>query len=179
MARVKRGVTAHAKHKKVLKAARGYYGARSRLISGQTGRRKVAAIRLHRPQTEEAQFPRALDPAYQRRCPRTRADYGRFINGLNNLGIEVDRKMLSDIAIKDPEASRRWSIRRRRLLPRRLPRKTRLPRRRRRLEDTCPGTPSPSCQARLRNGGGGHAGAASGMVRPSMLGSWLAAAKRG
>ena len=75
MARVKRGVTAHAKHKKVLKAA-------LRLLrrpqppdqNGEASRRKGAAVRLYRPQAEEARFARALDPAYQRRHPRTRAD---------------------------------------------------------------------------------------------------------
>ena len=105
MARVKRGVTAHAKHKKVLKAAKGYYGARSRLI-------KTAKQAVEKAQ-QYAYIGRKLKKRnfralwIQRINAATREHgltYGRFINGLTNLGIVVDRKMLSDIAIKDPDA---------------------------------------------------------------------------
>ena len=74
MARVKRGVTSHAKHKKVLKQAKGYYGRRKNTIRiAKAGGREGQPIRLSRPQGPQAQFPRAVDPAHQRRGARPRA----------------------------------------------------------------------------------------------------------
>ena len=105
MARVKRGVTAHAKHKKVLKAAKGYYGARSRLIKTAKQAVEKAQQYAYRDRKRRKRNFRAL--WIQRINAATREHgltYGRFINGLSNLGIEIDRKMLSDIAIKDPAA---------------------------------------------------------------------------
>ncbi len=105
MARVKRGVTAHAKHKKVLKAAKGYYGARSRLIKTAKQAVEKAQQYAYRDRKRRKRNFRAL--WIQRINAATREHgmtYGRFINGLSNLGIEVDRKMLSDIAINDPAA---------------------------------------------------------------------------
>ncbi len=67
MARVKRGVTAHAKHKKVLKAAKGYYGRRKNTIRvAKQAVEKAQPIRLPRPQAAQAHVPRAVDPAPQR-----------------------------------------------------------------------------------------------------------------
>jgi large subunit ribosomal protein L20 len=103
MARVKRGVTAHAKHKKVLKAAKGYYGARSRLIKTAKQAVEKAQQYAYRDRKRRKRNFRAL--WIQRINAATREHgmtYGRFINGLSNLGIEIDRKVLSDIAIKDP-----------------------------------------------------------------------------
>ena len=75
MARVKRGVTVHAKHKKVLKAAKGFYGRRKNTIrTAKAGGRQGDAVRLPRPQEQEAHVPRALDPAPQRRGARARPD---------------------------------------------------------------------------------------------------------
>lgn len=105
MARVKRGVTAHAKHKKVLKAAKGYYGARSRLIKTAKQAVEKAQQYAYRDRKRRKRNFRAL--WIQRINAATREHgmtYGRFINGLTNLGIEIDRKVLSDIAIKDPAA---------------------------------------------------------------------------
>ena len=105
MARVKRGVTAHAKHKKVLKAAKGYYGARSRLIKTAKQAVEKAQQYAYRDRKRRKRNFRAL--WIQRINAATREHgmtYGRFINGLSNLGIEIDRKVLSDIAIKDPAA---------------------------------------------------------------------------
>ena len=74
MARVKRGVTAHAKHKKVLKAAKGYYGRRKNTIRvAKQAVEKALQYQLPRPQAQEAQLPRPLDPAHQRRRARARA----------------------------------------------------------------------------------------------------------
>jgi large subunit ribosomal protein L20 len=105
MARVKRGVTAHAKHKKVLKAAKGYYG------------RRKNTIRVAKQAVEKAQQYQFRDRKRRKRSFRALwiqrinaavrehgMTYGVFIHGLTKLGVEVDRKMLSDIAIKDPAA---------------------------------------------------------------------------
>ena len=74
MARVKRGVTSHAKHKKVLKAAKGYYGRRKNTIRiAKQAVEKAQPIRLPRPQAAQAHLPRALDPAPQRRGASLRA----------------------------------------------------------------------------------------------------------
>ncbi len=103
MARVKRGVTAHAKHKKVLEQAKGFYGRRKNTI-----------------RTAKAAVDRAGQYAYRDRKVRKRnfrslwiqrinaaarlegMTYARFIHGLDLAGIEIDRKVLSDIAGNDP-----------------------------------------------------------------------------
>ncbi|CAN7168972.1 50S ribosomal protein L20 [Rhizobium sp. LjRoot30] len=105
MARVKRGVTAHAKHKKVLKAAKGFYGRRKNTIraaKAAVDRSKQFATRDRR--AKKRNF-RAL---WIQRINAAVRDfgltYGRFIDGLNKAGIEVDRKVLSDMAIHEPAA---------------------------------------------------------------------------
>ena len=105
MARVKRGVTAHAKHKKVLKKAEGFYGRRKNTI-----------------RTAKAAVDKSMQYAYRDRKVRKRnfrslwiqrinaavrehgLTYGRFIDGLNKAGIEMDRKVMSDMAIHEPQA---------------------------------------------------------------------------
>ncbi|MGY6644054.1 MAG: 50S ribosomal protein L20 [Salinarimonas sp.] len=105
MARVKRGVTAHAKHKKVLKLAKGFYGRRKNTI-----------------RTAKAAVDRSMQYAYRDRKAKKRTfralwiqrlnaavrehglTYSRFIDGLNKAGITVDRKVLSDLAIHEPAA---------------------------------------------------------------------------
>jgi large subunit ribosomal protein L20 len=105
MARVKRGVTSHAKHKKVLKQAEGFYGRRKNTI-----------------RTAKAAVDKSMQYAYRDRKARKRnfrslwiqrinaavrehgLTYGRFIDGLTKAGIELDRKVLSDMAIHQPEA---------------------------------------------------------------------------
>ena len=74
MARVKRGVTAHAKHKKVLKAAKGFYGRRKNTIrTAKAGGRQGRPVRLPRPQEPQAQLPRAVDPAASTRRSASKA----------------------------------------------------------------------------------------------------------
>ena len=106
MARVKRGVTSRAKHNKVFKAGQGLLRPPQEHDPGRKGcRRSFEAVCLPRPQGQQAQLPRSVDPAYQRCRPRAFGlTYGRFIDGLNKAGIEVDRKVLSDMAIHEPEA---------------------------------------------------------------------------
>ena len=105
MARVKRGVTAHAKHKKVLKAAKGYYGRRKSTIRVAKQAVEKAQQYAFRDRKRKKRTFRAL--WIQRINAATREHgltYGRFIDGLNKLGIEIDRKVLADIAVKDAAA---------------------------------------------------------------------------
>src|ERR1700752_349362 len=105
MARVKRGVTGHAKHKKVLKAAKGYYGRRKNTIrvaqqvdekdnqypfrDRKRGKRPFRALWIQR--LNAAVRPFGLN-------------YSRFIAGLSQAGIVIDRKVLSALAIREPAA---------------------------------------------------------------------------
>ena len=104
MARVKRGVTAHAKHKKVLKLAKGYYGRRKNTIRVAKQAVEKAMQYAYRDRKRRKRSFRALWIQRINAAVREHGmSYGRFINGLTNLGVDVDRKVLSDIAIKDPE----------------------------------------------------------------------------
>ena len=102
MARVKRGVTAHAKHKKVIKAAKGFYGRRKNTIRIAKQAVEKAQQYAYRDRKARKRSFRAL--WIQRINAATRElgmTYGRFIEGLTKAGIEVDRKVLADIAVKD------------------------------------------------------------------------------
>jgi large subunit ribosomal protein L20 len=105
MPRVKRGVQAHAKHKKVLKAAKGYYGARSSVYRVAKQAVIKAGQYAYRDRRVKKREFRALwiqrINAAARMCDMS---YSRFINGLTKAGIEVDRKMLADIAVNDMPA---------------------------------------------------------------------------
>ncbi|QDG75133.1 50S ribosomal protein L20 [Labrenzia sp. PHM005] len=105
MSRVKRGVTAHARHKKVLKAAKGYYGRRKNTIRVAKQAVEKAGQYAYRDRKAKKRNFRSL--WIQRINAATRQHgmtYGSFINGLNKAGVEVDRKVLSDLAISQPEA---------------------------------------------------------------------------
>jgi large subunit ribosomal protein L20 len=105
MARVKRGVAAHAKHKKTLKAAKGYYGRRKNTIRVAKQAVEKALQYAYRDRKNHKRSFRAL--WIQRINAAARENgitYGRFINGLARAGIEVDRKVLADLAVKDAAA---------------------------------------------------------------------------
>jgi large subunit ribosomal protein L20 len=105
MARVKRGVTAHAKHKKTLKAARGFYGRRKNTIRAAKAAVDRAGQYAYRDRKQKKRSFRAL--WIQRINAATREQgmtYGRFINGLGKAGVAVDRKVLADIAVREPQA---------------------------------------------------------------------------
>jgi large subunit ribosomal protein L20 len=105
MARVKRGVTSHAKHKKTLKAAKGFYGRRKNTIRVAKAAVDKANQYAYRDRKNKKRTFRAL--WIQRINAAVRENgltYGRFINGLGKAGIEVDRKVLSDIAVREPAA---------------------------------------------------------------------------
>src|ERR1700682_3987240 len=105
MARVKRGVTAHAKHKKVLKAAKGYYGRRKNTIRIAKQAVERANQYAYRDRKRKKRTFRAL--WIQRLNAAVRPfglTYSRFIDGLARAGVAVERKVLSDIAIHEPAA---------------------------------------------------------------------------
>lgn len=105
MARVKRGVTSHAKHKKVLKAAKGFRGRRKNTIRVAKQAVEKSMQYAYRDRKVRKRNFRAL--WIQRINAATREhglSYGRFIDGLNKAGIEIDRKVLSDMAIHEPAA---------------------------------------------------------------------------
>ncbi len=105
MARVKRGVTSHAKHKKVLDQAKGYYGRRKNTIRIAKQAVEKANQYAYRDRKNRKRNFRAL--WIQRINAAARGlglTYGRMIDGLNRAGIEVDRKVLSDLAIHEPAA---------------------------------------------------------------------------
>jgi large subunit ribosomal protein L20 len=105
MARVKRGVTSHAKHKKVFKAAKGFYGRRKNTI--RTAKAAVDRAMQYATRDRKAKKRTIRALWIQRLNAAVREQgmvYSRFIDGLNKAGVEVDRKVLSDIAITQPEA---------------------------------------------------------------------------
>ena len=105
MARVKRGVTAHAKHKKVLKAAKGFYGRRKSTIRVAKQAVEKAMQYQFRDRKRKKRTFRALWIQRINAAVREHGlTYGRFIDGLNKAGIEIDRKVLADIAVHDPAA---------------------------------------------------------------------------
>lgn len=102
MARVKRGVVAHAKHKKVLDKAKGYYGARRKVYRVAKQAVIKAGQYAYRDRRQRKRQFRALWIARINAAARENGlSYSRMINGLNKAGIEVDRKVLADIAVFD------------------------------------------------------------------------------
>ena len=105
MSRVKRGVTAHAKHKKVLKKARGFYGRRKNTIrTAKSAVDKSMQYAYRDRKTRKRDFRSLWIQRINAAVREHGLTYGRFIDGLNKAGIEVDRKVLSDMAIHEAEA---------------------------------------------------------------------------
>lgn len=105
MPRVKRGVQAHARHKKVLKAAKGYYGARRKVFRVAKQAVIKAGQYAYRDRRQKKRQFRALWIARINAGARTNGlSYSRMINGLRKAGVEIDRKMLADLAIFDKPA---------------------------------------------------------------------------
>ena len=104
MSRVKRGVTSHARHKKVLKQVKGQYGRRKNTIRvAKQALEKAMQYAYRDRRTKKREF-RSL--WIQRINAGVRAEgitYSKFINGLNKSGIKLDRKVLADIAYNNPE----------------------------------------------------------------------------
>ena len=105
MARVKRGVTAKARHKKVLAKAKGYYGARGKLF--KTAKQAVikAGQYAYRDRRQRKRQFRALWITRINAAARLHGlSYSRLINGLNKANVDIDRKVLADTAVQDPDA---------------------------------------------------------------------------
>ena len=105
MARVKRGVTTHARHKKIIKMAAGYRGRSGNCYRPAFERVEKALKYAHRDRRNRKRDFRAL--WIQRINAGVRLyglTYSRFIDGLKRAAIEIDRKVLSDLAIREPEA---------------------------------------------------------------------------
>jgi len=105
MSRVKRGVTGHARHKKVLQRAKGFYGRRKNTIRAAKAAVDKANQYAYRDRKNRKRSFRAL--WIQRINAATREHgltYGRFIDGLGKAGVEVDRKVLADLAVREPAA---------------------------------------------------------------------------
>ena len=107
MTRVKSGVVTHARHRKVIKAAKGYYGARSRNFRTA----KQAVDRAMQYATRDRKVRKRVFRALwiQRLNAAVRQidgnlNYSKFIHGLDKAGINLDRKVLADIAVHDPKA---------------------------------------------------------------------------
>lgn len=107
MTRVTRGKTAHAKHKKVLKAAKGFYGRRKNCF--RTAKDAVAKSLQYQYRDRKTRKRNFRSLWIQRINAAVRSNsetltYGTFINGLSKAGITVDRKVLSELAISEPNA---------------------------------------------------------------------------
>ena len=105
MARVKKGVNAHKRHKKVLKMARGYYGSKSTTFRAA----KPATMRALRSayvgrKNKKRDFRKLWIARINAAARMNDMSYSRLIDGLKKSGIDINRKMLSEIAINDPAA---------------------------------------------------------------------------
>jgi large subunit ribosomal protein L20 len=105
MARVKRGVQARARHKKVLKQARGYYGARSKVFRvAKQAVIKAGQYSYRDRRQRKRQFRRLWIVRINAAAREFGMSYSRFMDGLNKADIEIDRKVLADLAVHDREA---------------------------------------------------------------------------
>lgn len=105
MPRVKRGVQARARHKKVLKQAKGYYGARSRVYRvAHQAVIKAGQYAYRDRRQRKRQFRQLWITRINAAARINGLSYSRFINGLKKASIEIDRKVLADIAVHDQNA---------------------------------------------------------------------------
>lgn len=104
MARVKRGTTRRSRHKRILKMAKGYFGRKSKLYrfaNQQVLKSGNYAYRDRRRRKRD--FRRLWITRINAACRQNDMNYSRFMNGLRIAGIELDRKILADIAVNDPQ----------------------------------------------------------------------------
>ncbi|MGR3363477.1 MAG: 50S ribosomal protein L20 [Maritimibacter harenae] len=107
MSRVKGGTTTHARHKKVLDQAKGYYGRRKSNFKTATqavdkANQYATRDRKNRKRNFRSLWIQRINAAV--RAHDEALTYSKFINGLSNAGIEVDRKVLADLAVNEPDA---------------------------------------------------------------------------
>ncbi len=105
MARVKNGAVTKARHKKVLKSAKGYFGSKHRLYKSAKEQLMHSGQYAFRDRKQKKRdFRKLWITRINAACRMNDISYSRFIEGLNKAGVEVNRKMLSEIAINDPKA---------------------------------------------------------------------------
>jgi len=105
MARVKRSVVARNRHKKILKKAKGYYGARRKVYRVAKQAVTKAGQYAYRDRRQRKRQFRALWIARINAAARLHGlSYSRLVNGLNLAGVEIDRKVLADLAVHEPQA---------------------------------------------------------------------------
>ncbi|XNM44607.1 50S ribosomal protein L20 [Escherichia coli] len=104
MARVKRGVIARARHKKILKQAKGYYGARSRVYRVAFSCIKAGEYAYRDRRQRKRQFRQLWIARINAAARQNGISYSKFINGLKKASVEIDRKILADIAVFDKVA---------------------------------------------------------------------------
>lgn len=105
MSRVKRGVAAAKRRKRLLKRAKGYYGARSKLVgTAQEAVDKAGVYAYVGRKQRKRQFRRLWIARINAACRLEGLSYSRFMAGLKGAGIDLDRKVLADLAIADPSA---------------------------------------------------------------------------
>ena len=105
MARVKNGAVTKARHKKVLKQAKGYFGSKHRLYKTAKEQLMHSGQYAFRDRKQKKRdFRKLWITRINAACRENEISYSRFIEGLTKAGVEVNRKMLSEIAINDPKA---------------------------------------------------------------------------
>ena len=105
MPRVKRGILTKKRHKRVLKAAKGYYGARSRLFKSASEAVNRGLNYAYRDRkVKKREFRGMWIVRINAACRENGISYSKFINALNKKGIDLNRKVLSEIALSDPSA---------------------------------------------------------------------------
>jgi len=105
MTRVKNGVQTKRRHKKVLKEASGYFGSKHRLYKSAKEQLMHSSVYAYRDRrVKKREFRKLWITRINAACRLNDISYSKFINGLTKAGLEINRKMLSEIAINDPEA---------------------------------------------------------------------------
>ena len=104
MSRVKRGVRTRARHRKVLKQAKGYFGHKSKLFKVANQAVLKSGNYAYRDRRQKKRdFRKLWITRINAACRLNGMSYSRFMDGLKKAGVELDRKVLSDIAITDPK----------------------------------------------------------------------------
>lgn len=105
MSRVKRGVTTHARHRKVIKAAKGYRGRNKNVFSVAVERVEKGLQYAYRDRrTKKREFRKLWIQRINAAARLSGLTYSTFMNGLSRAGIELDRKVLADLAVREPDS---------------------------------------------------------------------------
>ena len=105
MPRANSSIPRHRRHRKIVKQAKGYYGARSRTFKSAKDAVVKAGLYAYRDRRQrKRQFRRLWITRINAACRLNGTTYSAFINGLKTSGIELDRKILADMAVNDPQA---------------------------------------------------------------------------